>query len=412
MAFMMTGAIEFFLGRQPIVGRDRELVAYELLFRAGHNRAPAVFDDEAATAAVIQHTLFDLGIEAALGEKRGYINVSDKLLMSEMVEALPSESLALEILESVELTEEVAARCAHLKRAGFMLALDDVVGWSDAFRRVLPFMHVVKVDLLAMQARDVPALVAQLRSFNVKLLAEKVETLAQFRACHELGFDLYQGYFFAEPVILSGRTVKPSTMALVKLTCLLAADAETEALEDVLKGAPDVALRLLRMANSVAFNPSQNKITNMRHAIVVLGRAEVSRLAQIMIFSEQSRLGVASDPLVQLAASRGRMMEGMTKLLGWGRMKDYAFMVGMLSLADVLFGVPIAEVARMFNLDDESREALCDHAGPLGKLLHLVKMSEREEADMAWELVQPLGAIEAAQYNELQADAMSWAARL
>jgi len=412
MPFMMTGANEFFLGRQPIIGRDKELVAYELLFRAGPARAPLVFDDVAATAAVIQHTLFDLGIEEALGEKRGYVNVSDRLLMSEVVEALPSESLALEILETVELTDDVAARCAHLKRAGFMLALDDVVGLGEAQRLVLPFVHVVKVDLLAMDERDLPALVAGLRQYHVKLLAEKVETLAQYRTCHELGFDLYQGYFFAEPVILTGRTVKPSTMALVRLTCLLAADAETEALEDVLKGAPDVALRLLRMANSVVFNPSQNKISNMRHAIVVLGRAEMSRLAQIMIFSEQSRLGVASDPLVQLAASRGRMMEGMTKMLGWGRMKDHAFMVGMLSLADVLFGVPIAEVARIFNLDDALREALCDHAGPLGKLLHLVKMSEREEADMAWELVQPLGAIEAAQYNELQADAMTWAARL
>ena len=64
---MITGANEFFLGRQPIVGRERELVAYELLFRSGENRAPPVFDDEAATAAVIQHTLFDLGIEQALG---------------------------------------------------------------------------------------------------------------------------------------------------------------------------------------------------------------------------------------------------------------------------------------------------------------------------------------------------------
>jgi EAL and modified HD-GYP domain-containing signal transduction protein len=409
---MITGANEFFLGRQPIVGRERELVAYELLFRAGENRAPLVFDDEAATAAVIQHTLFDLGVEQALGAKRGFINVSEKLLMSEVVEALPSESLALEILETVALTDEVAARCAHLRSAGFMLALDDVVGLSEGHRKILPFVHVVKVDLLAMEARDLPGLVKELRHFNVKLLAEKVETLAQYRACHELGFDLYQGYFFAEPVILSGRVIKPSTMALVKLTCLLAADAETEALEDVLKRAPDVALRLLRIANSVAFNPAQNKIANVRHAIVVLGRMELSRLVQIMIFSEQSKLDAGADPLVQLAAARGRMMEGLARLLGWSRLKDHAFMVGMLSLADVLFGAPAAEVARIFNLDETLREALCEHTGPLGNLLRLVKMSEREEADMAWELLQPLGSIGPDQYNRLQADAMAWAARL
>jgi EAL and modified HD-GYP domain-containing signal transduction protein len=139
---------------------------------------------------------------------------------------------------------------------------------------------------------------------------------------------------------------------------------------------------------------------------------ELSRLAQVMIFSEQSKLGAGSDPLVQLAAARGRMMEGLARLLGWARLKDHAFMVGMLSLADVLFGMPAAEVARIFNLDETLREALCEHAGPLGNLLRLVKMSEREEADMAWELLQPLGSIGPDQYNRLQADSMAWAARL
>jgi hypothetical protein len=117
----------FFLGRQPIVGRHRELVAYELLFRSSHVNRATIVDDVAATAAVIQHAFSDLGMAAALGGKRGYINVSTGLLLSDVIEVLPPEHVTLELLETVEITPEIVARCRQLTEAGYTLALDDVV---------------------------------------------------------------------------------------------------------------------------------------------------------------------------------------------------------------------------------------------------------------------------------------------
>jgi EAL and modified HD-GYP domain-containing signal transduction protein len=407
----------FYLARQPIMGRDQELVAYELLFRggparAGRSAAPEIFDDTAATASVIQHTLYDLGLAQALGGRLGFVNVSEPLLMSGLIETLPPASIALEILETVRLTPEIISRCADLKQAGYVLALDDVVELTPAHEKILPFVSIVKIDLPGMPPEKLASTVRTLRRHQVKLLAEKVETLDEFQLYHSLGFDLFQGYFFAKPTLLTGKTVTPATMALVRLTCLIAADADTEALEEELKQAPDLVMRLLKMANSAAFNPTEKKITSLHNAIMVMGRKELSRLAQIIIFTKQSRLDLDVDPMVQLAATRGYMMEGLAKMLGWARMKDNAFMVGMLSLADTLFGMPIAEIARLFNLDDSLRDALCDHAGPLGQLLHLVKLNESADFDGVQKLLTPLSAIDTTQFNRLLVDSLAWAAKL
>jgi EAL and modified HD-GYP domain-containing signal transduction protein len=403
----------FFLGRQPIVGREMELVAYELLLRGGKGPRAEVTDDVAATAAVIQHAVYDLGLHRALGGKMGFINVSADLLMSSMIEALPPRHLALEILETVELTDELAARCAHLAALGFTLALDDVVALTPAHQHILPFVKLVKVDVLDMPDDRVLAITRELQAgkVKVKLLAEKVETQARYELCHRLGYDLFQGYFFAKPTTLTGKIVTPATMALVRLTWLLAADADIDELEDELKQAPDLVMRLLRLANSIAFNPSVRRITSLRDAIIVMGRIELSRLAQVLLFSKQSHLGLNADPLVQLAASRGRMMEGLAKSLGLEAMKDNAFMVGMLSLADALFGLPVDEIVRLFHLDDAMRDALCDQTGPLGQLLQLIKMTEQHGADVIWDLAVPLGALSAETFNRVQVEALDWAGK-
>jgi len=408
----MQGMENYFLGRQPIVGRDGELVAYELLFRGGGASHAVIADDVAATAAVIQHAVYDLGIEQALGGKIGFINVNAALLMSEMIEALPPASLALEILESVALTDELAARCEQLAKAGFTLALDDVVALTAGHEKFLRFVKLVKVDVLEMAEHQLTEIVRALRPAKVRLLAEKVETQARFELCHGLGFDLFQGYFFAKPITLTGKTLTPAVLALVRLTYLLTADADIELLEEELKQAPDLVMRLLRLANSVAFNPSLRQITTLHDAVMVMGRIELRRMVQVMLFSKNARLGPNNDPLVQLAASRGRMMEGLAKSLGWHGMKDNAFFVGMLSLADALFGLPIEDIVEMFHLDDPTRDALCGHAGRLGQMLQLIKMTEVHGAGAVWDMAATLGTISADQFNRVQIEALEWAGAL
>ncbi|GAB3244085.1 EAL and HDOD domain-containing protein [Chitinimonas naiadis] len=404
---------QFFLGRQPIVGRQRELVAYELLFRTSQDNQASVNDDVAASAAVMQHAFSGLGLQSVLEDKLGFINLSEPLLHSDAIEILPRERVVLEILETVELSPVVIERCRALKAAGYRLALDDVIRFDEAQRAILPLLEVVKLDVLAMQPEAIAGLVKALKPFDVKLLAEKVDSVAQRDFCHDLGCDLFQGYYFARPTILSGKPVQPSALLLLQLLAKVAADADTDELEETLKHAPDLTVHLLRLVNSVAFG-LPNKIASVRTALNLLGRAQLHRWVQIMVFAKQSGTQSAADPLVQTAAVRGHLMEklALSQKPSDPLLAGRAFMVGMLSLVDALFGKPMQEILAPLNLEDSVQAALLERAGWLGAALRLVEGIELADHDVTLSLLGQFPSLTPDRLNLLQIEAMSWAAKL
>lgn len=409
----MMSTPHFFLGRQPIVGRQRELVAYELLFRTSQDNRANVLDDVVASAAVMQHAFSGLGLNAVLEDKLGFINISEPLLRSDAIEILPRDRVVLEILETVELTPEVVERCRALKAAGYRLALDDVIRFDEAQKAMLPLVEVVKLDVLAMQPNETEALVRALRPYGVKLLAEKVDSTLQHEFCHQLGCDYFQGYFFAKPTILSGKPIQPSAMLLLKLLGQVAADADTTDIEATLKQAPDLTVHLLKLVNSVSFG-LQRKISSVRVALTLLGRGQLHRWVQIMVFAQQSTSQSAADPLVQTAALRGHLMEKLARALkpSDSAIAERAFMVGMLSLVDALFGKPMAEVLTPLNLEESVHEALLNRGGWIGYLLQLVESLEQTDQALTDTLLLGLHPLTEDDLNRMQIEAMQFAAKL
>ncbi|MCC6658878.1 MAG: EAL domain-containing protein, partial [Rhodocyclaceae bacterium] len=198
-------AQDIFIGRQPILDREQRMFAYELLFRSGRQNFAQVSDDTTATATVLSHAITELGLEAALGPYLGFINLDARMLMSEVLEMLPRDKFVLEVLETVDLTPPVIARCRALKDLGFTLALDDFVSLEDQHRPLLEMADIVKVELMGMSEADLAATVKTLRQWPVRLLAEKVDNEAQVKHCLALGFELFQGYYFAKPTIIAGK---------------------------------------------------------------------------------------------------------------------------------------------------------------------------------------------------------------
>ena len=402
---------EFFLGRQPIVDGSRELFAYELLFRSGRTNAAMITDDAYATANVIKHTFSDLGIDTALGDRMGFINFDERLLMSDLIETLPKDRIVLELLEHVPMVPRVIDRCKALHDDGYALCLDDVMHLTEGSKAVMPHISFVKVEVLLMTEPQITALAQELNGYDVKLLAEKVETSEQYDFCKSVGFDLFQGYFFARPTVLSGRSVQPSTRLLLEIIRLINAQAENEELEQALRQAPDLTMRLLRIANSVAVQPT-NKIYSLRNAIHVLGRKQISRIVQLMLLAQQWSGDFATNPLVQSAAIRGRLMEEIADSLGLSKVRDRAFMVGILSFANALFSQSMLEILNILNLDTSLHEALLHRRGHLGALLNLVEASENGDSLTFTSVARELGLSDMDDFNRWQVDAMRWAASL
>ena len=399
---------QLFLGRQPILDRQQQLVAYELLFRSCTRNAAQITDGARATATVIANTFAELSVGDALGPYRGFINVDEDFLFSDLIELLPAQSVVLEILETVPITPEVIARCQLLRQKGFTLALDDIVQLGPEYSALLDLVDIVKIDLQPLAAGEIAQLARQGRAAGLKLLAEKVDSQEQFQRCHDLGFDLFQGYYFARPVILAGRKLTHSQLGLMKLMNLVLTDADTVELEAAFKTEPALTLNLLRLTNSVA-NGLPVHITSLRHAITVLGRRQLQRWLQLLLFT----VGQANivSPLLQLAATRGRLMELLASAC-WPKdtpLQDQAFLTGVLSLTPALLGQPIADILAPLSVPAPVHAGLTSHTGTLGDLLLLCEDVERNDPPAALDVIARLPALTPSRASACHAHALGWA---
>lgn len=230
------GNEKYFLGRQPILDRQQNLFGYELLFRAADISSANVTDYTFASASVISNAIADFGFREVLGRHKGFINVDTEVLMSDALELLPKEQVILELLEMIEVDAQVVARCRDLKAKGFRLALDDHV-YAPVYEQLYGIIDIIKVDLTAGPPESLPEIVRKLKRFPPRLLAEKVETVEQFDQCRNLGFEYFQGYFFAVPVVLKKKRIDIAGSSLVKLQQLLLNDAEIGAIEETFREA-------------------------------------------------------------------------------------------------------------------------------------------------------------------------------
>jgi EAL and modified HD-GYP domain-containing signal transduction protein len=183
----------------------------------------------------------------------------------------------------IELDEQVIERCRELKDMGFMLALDDHE-FDGSNVDIYNVVDIIKIDILLTGCDGLAEVVRQLRKYPVKLLAEKVETVEQFNLCYELGFDYFQGYFFARPVVLNRKKIDVSGLALLKLLQQLTMGASLEMIEMTFKENPGLSYNLLKLVNSVAMG-MREKIKTLRHAIVMLGMNHLRRWTQLSLFA-------------------------------------------------------------------------------------------------------------------------------
>ena len=401
---------QFFLARQPILDRKGDLRAFELLFRSGGKSAEAeVPDDTHATAQVMLHAFGDMGIAGVLGAHKGFINLDAEFLHSDMVELLPRKQVVLELLETIVINDAVIARCRDLKAMGFSLALDDVLKLGDDIKPLLNVVDVIKLDLMQIATAQLPALVKEFKKYPVKLLAEKVEDRKQANSCMEMGFDLFQGYYFARPEMLSGKHADASKMVLLRILTLMLGGAENDKIVDAFKEHPTLSYNLLRMVNSAGNNLAV-KISSLSHGLMVLGRRALQRWVQLLLYASGTE-GAVVSPLMQLAATRAKLMELVARQVRQRDLDytDRAFMVGMLSLLDALLNEPLPEILARMSLQEEVEAALLEHRGDLGELLTLCEKVETGDIAAIQEKLRTRPALTVEALNKAQLEALGWA---
>ncbi|MDH5479425.1 MAG: EAL domain-containing protein [Nitrosomonas sp.] len=402
-----------FLGRQPILDRKQNLVAFELLFRVNDDsEVKEETNDLSSTANVIVNAYGQLGVQNVLNEQRGFINIDAELLMSDVILLLPCKHVVLEIMSTVEITDELVLRCEELKEKGYQFALDEVTSINLETERLLSIVNIAKIDVLELEKDVLSKLVQELKRWPVLLVAVNVETHEQAEHCMELGFQMFQGYYFAKPEVMSGKRADPAKISLLKLLTLVMGDSEIEEIEREFKHQPGLSYNLMRMVNSVAGGLPQ-KINSIKHSIMVLGRTQLQRWIQLLLYTAKDSENM-SNALMQTAAARGKLMEliAAVERPHDKNHQERAFMVGILSLLDVLLGIEMQQIIDKLGIPEDMSQALLSRDGRLGLELKLVEANEKGEVERIQEILGELGFITLNELADVELEALGWANRL
>jgi EAL and modified HD-GYP domain-containing signal transduction protein len=241
---------------------------------------------------------------------------------------------------------------------------------------LLPLIEGVRVDVSQRTDEELAQICSMFKAHDQMLLAEHVESMPCFRRCAELGFDFFQGYFFSEPQILAGKKLSASHLSVIELMGLLASDADDALIEQSIKGDVALGLNLLRFVNTPAI--SAHRIESLRQALIAVGRNQLQRWLQVLLYAEGGVDGSAVVPLMAQATTRGRLMELVAQKLRPGNrsIADTAFTVGIMSLMDTLFSMPMTDILKQIPVVDEVAAALLHRDGYFGKLLAMAEQTE------------------------------------
>ena len=375
-----------YVARQPIFDREEKVFGYELLFRDDlentfHGSGTA---DEAARSTLDSSLL--VGLDVLCDGRRAFLNCTRDTLISGLISLLPSHSTVVEVLESVAPDEEVMKACQRLKEAGYLIALDDYVS-NDPREPLTDIADILKVDMKFTTLEQRAALVKKHGPWRCRMLAEKVENHAEFISARDQGFVYFQGYFLRRPEMMTTHDVPANAINYVRMMQAVSApDLDVPELEKLIKTEASICYRLLRYMNSARFG-FKSEIHSVRHALSILGEREVRRWVRL-IAAVGAGKGKSSD-LVLCALVRARFGELLSPVAKHGN--SDLFLLGLLSMLDVMLETPMAEILEKIPLDSETKAVLRGEASVLRPIYQLMLAHESGEWEAARELCQQQG---------------------
>lgn len=363
-------SIDTYIGRQPIFDSSKHKRAYELLYRGSAEATSADYADEhIATLHVIANTLFSTDPEAAQG--RLFVNYSRQGILDKTPLTFPPGSV-VKIKESLGKDKDVIRCLKEFRAADYLIAIDDF-SECDA-----PQLHTLAdvfiIDFLT-PAGDLAALIKSAQKHSGTVMAKRIENNKQFEYAKELGADLFQGFFFHEPEVVPGKRFTSSECSRLNLLKIIKEeDQDFDALTDAIQMDPTLTHRMLFYINSPYFGLS-SQITSVKHAISLLGWSKVKNLLYMVILTDAN--SPLSNELFITSATRAMFLK-MTaeEHPQCSQSPDQLYIMGLLSLLDAIFQVPMEEIVADIALEKELKTMLVKQKGELYKWIRLAMAFE------------------------------------
>lgn len=367
---------DIYLGRQAIYDRNRGLYAYELLYRsrdADKHSLKSLFDGDSATSEVLLNAIMEIGLERIAGEARIFINLTRNLIELDHPLIQQKERMVMELLEDIPVDQKMVEQVIRLAEQGVRLALDDYV-FDPAWDPLLPWVEIIKLEIPALTLDEIRAGLPKLRRYDLMLLAEKVETREEYEALHEMGFDLFQGFYFSSPELISGKRLEENQAIVVRLLAALnQPDVDIHKIEALICQDAGLSYKTLRYINSAAIGIPR-KIDSIGQAIVYMGLHRIRAWVSLLVIAGLK--GRPEDHYL-MALVRAHLCDQLTAHAEPGNASG--FLIGLFSILDLLLGRPLAEIVRELSLSEEINEALLAGKGIAGQALRCTLQVEAGE---------------------------------
>ncbi len=379
--------MEQYVSRQPIFDKKLCLQAYKLLCFGGDCHSDDYAGEpEMSVGQLVRRTITDDAAKIA-ADKIIFIDYTDRILNNQVELPLGSERMVVEVSSEIAPTEQVCAALSAIKTAGYKIALDklNVVFPDEA---ILQLTDIVKVDFRTTTEADRPRMLARLKQYNMEFLALDVKDRNEYQEAIALGFNLFQGFFFASPTLISSGQMKTISLNRVRLIGELFADRPSfDELTNIVESDVNMSFKLLKLINSAAFY-RRNKIKNINQALVILGLKELRKWATLIMLEDNCQ--DKPEELVRVAIIRAKMMETTAHQQLPQIDSQKAFLVGLMSLIDVMMEKPMEKVLEELPLDDEIAVALLSRNNVFGALLKMIELYEQSSFEGVRKIAEAL----------------------
>lgn len=396
--------MDTFIARQPIFDLNEKVYGYELLFRSGLDNIFRQTDPDQATSKVLADSFFLMNIRSLTGGKRAFINITRDILINEFLFLIPKEKIVVEILENVAPDDVVVAACRKLKRAGYVLAMDDFV-YDDRYLPLIELTDFIKIDFLSTEKEVRSGLVQKFGPFGVRFLAEKVETFEMLKEAKETGYAFFQGYFFSKPKIISGKDIPGFKVHYLSvLQEIHRPELDFGRLSEIIRREVSLSFKLLRYINS-AFFGLRNKISSLKQALLLLGEKEIRKWITLITLAT---LGEDKpEEVVIQSILRAKFCESLASFTGLLHRSEDLFLMGMFSMIDAILDRPLSEILQEIPIAEDIKTALLGEKNPLGEIYHYILSYEKGEWNELFKQGLNIG-IDEKRAASLYMDAVEW----
>lgn len=381
--------MDVYIARQPIFNTKNKVYAYELLYRKDENN---YFDgsvqDNTATSRLILNS-YSFGIDNLIGKHKAFINFDKSLIIEEIPRMLDRSKVVIELLEKVVPDQELIYRIKKLKKEKYKFALDDFV-YDYPYQELVELADIIKVDFMINSRQDIEC-IAEKYSKNKILLAEKVETFAEFEWAKSIGFVLFQGYYFSKPNMLKSKNIPNSHFQFIKVIKELNQEyPDFKKIASYVEIDVRLTYNLLKIVNSKFVGKA--RVSSVSHGLSVLGINDFVKWITLAMVQDLAEDKPAE--IIKVSMVRAKFLELLAGQIGLKRQANEMMLLGTLSVIDTLLERTMKEAIQDLPISIEVKKALLLEEGRYTDSYLLVLSFEKRNYGIGKQYIEKYGITE------------------